>query len=139
MFSRILVPVDLSDRNGAAVEAAAELAAASSGVVIVLHVIEELENVPRSELEDFYQGLRGRAEGVLDGLRGQLEGRGVPVETAIRMGKPGTEILRFAEDESCDLAVMRSHVIDREHPTRGIGTTSHQIALAARCPVLLVR
>lgn len=139
MFSRILVPVDLSDRNGAAVDAAAELAAASGGTVLLLHVIEEIENMAPGELEAFYQGLRSRAESVLAALRDQLEGRGVSVETHIQMGRRGTEIVRFADKQGCDLAVMRSHVIDREHPARGIGTISHQVALAAGCAVLLVR
>lgn len=139
MFSRILVPVDLSDRNGPAVDTAAELASAAGGTVLLLHVIEEIENMAPSELEAFYQGLRSRAEAVLAGLQDHLRESGVTVETHIGMGRRGAEIVRFAEEQSCDLAVLRSHVIDRDHPARGIGTISHQVALAASCAVLLVR
>jgi nucleotide-binding universal stress UspA family protein len=139
MFSRILVPVDLSDRNTSAVETAAELAAASHAPVLLLHVIEEIEHVDQAELETFYRGLRARAGSVLEALRERLRGRGVPAETQLRMGRGAAEIVRCADEEGCDLAVMRSHRLDPEHPMRGIGTISHQVAMAARCAVLLVR
>jgi len=139
MFSRILVPVDLSDRNRAAIDAAAELARASSGTALLLHVIEEIEDVPPGELEDFYAGLRKRADRTLEGLRKHLDKAGVTVEAQVRMGKRGPEIVRCAEEERCDLVVLRSHVLAAKEPMRGIGTVSHQVALAAGCPVLLVR
>lgn len=139
MFSRILVPVDLSDRNGAALDAVSELARASGGTVLLLHVIEEIEDVPREELEDFYAGLRQRAETTMAGLRQQLEKSGVAVEERIRMGRRGPQIVHCAEQERCDLIVLRSHVLAAQEPARRIGTVSHQVALAADCPVLLIR
>jgi nucleotide-binding universal stress UspA family protein len=139
MFSRILVPVDLSDRNRAALEAAAELVAASQGTALLLHVIEEIEDVPQTELEDFYAGLRRRAETTLASFREELEKAGARVEEQIRIGKRGPQIVRCAAEERCDLIVLRSHVLAPNEPMRGIGTVSHQVALAAGCPVLLVR
>ena len=139
MFARILVPVDLSERNAPALDTAAELAAAGAGTLLILHVIEEIEDVGVDELAEFYQGLRVRAEKALDAMRAQLEGRGASVATRIETGKRGAEIVRCAEDEGCDLVVLRSHVLDLQHPVRGLGTISHQVALACRCAVLLVR
>lgn len=139
MFSRILVPVDLSDRNSAALDAVAELARASGGAVLLLHVIEEIEDGPHEEFENFYAGLRQRAETTLEGLRQELEKAGVAVEALIRMGKRGQQIVYCAEEERCDLIVLRSHVLAAKEPMRGIGTVSHQVALAAGCAVLLVR
>jgi len=139
MFSRILVPVDLSGRNGAAVDAAAELARASGGVALLLHVIEEIEDGPYEDFESFYTELRQRAETTLEELRQHLDKAGVVVESQIRMGKRGPRIVQFADEERCDLIVLRSHVLAAKEPMKGIGTVSHQVALAARCPVLLVR
>jgi nucleotide-binding universal stress UspA family protein len=138
MFSRILVPIDLSERNSAAVMQAAE-ALASGGVVILLHVIEEIEEVPREEFDDFYGEFRQRAEQLLAELRGKLEPREIAVETQVRMGRRGAEIVRCSREEGCDLIVLRSHALDPEEPMRGIGTVSHQVALAAPCGVLLLR
>jgi nucleotide-binding universal stress UspA family protein len=139
MFSRILVPLDLSDRNEMAVEAATELARASGGSVLLLHLIEEIEDGPAEELEVFYASLRQRAESTLGEWRARLERKEISVEERIRMGRRGPEVVRCAEEERCDLVVLRSHVLDRGEPLRGIGTVSHQVALAASCPVLLVR
>ena len=139
MFSRILVPLDLSDRNEIAVETAAELARASEGSIVLLHVIEEIGDGPADELEAFYSGLRRRAESALGEWRARLERKEITVEERIRMGRRGPEVVRCAQEERCDLVVLRSHVLDRGEPIRGIGTVSHQVALAASCPVLLVR
>jgi nucleotide-binding universal stress UspA family protein len=139
MFSRILVPVDLSDRNAPALEAASDLARAGRGSILLLHVIEEIEGVPPRELEDFYRDLGQRAEAALDALGSDLEKRGVQVETRIRRGRRWTEIVDCAAAEGCDLVLLRSHVLDPAEPLRGVGTISHQVALAARCAVLLVR
>ena len=139
MFSRILVPLDLSDRNEIAVETAAELALASGGSILLLHVIEELEDGPTEELEAFYSGLRRRAESTLGAVRARLERKEITVEERIRMGRRGPEVVRCAEEERCDLVVLRSHVLDRGESMRAIGTVSHQVALAASCAVMLVR
>jgi nucleotide-binding universal stress UspA family protein len=139
MFSRILVPLDLSHRNGPAVEMVADLLAGEGGVAVLLHVIEEIEEVPREEFEDFYGEFRQRAESLLADFREKLEQRGVSVDTQIRMGRRGAEIVRCATEERCDLIVLRSHVLDPKEPMRGIGTVSHQVALAAPCGILLLR
>lgn len=139
MFSRILIPVDLSARNRRTLEAAADLVRAGGGSALILHVIEEIEDVPAAELEDFYRDLRARAEAALAELRADLEKRGVAVETRVRSGRRWSEIVECAEAEGCDLVLLRSHVLDPSQPLRGFGTISHQVALAARCAVLLVR
>jgi nucleotide-binding universal stress UspA family protein len=139
MYSKILIPVDLSDRNAPAIDAAAELAAPSGGTALLVHVIEEIDDLDDGGLSEFYEGLRRRAEARLAELRQALETRSIAVETRIRTGKRTSEIVRYAEEEGCDLVVMRSHVLDPRQPLRSIGTISHQVALAAPCAVLLVR
>ncbi|MGH0038302.1 MAG: universal stress protein [Myxococcota bacterium] len=139
MYSRILVPVDLSDRNAPALEKAAEIARAGGGTLLLLHVIEELENGPRDEFEDFYRELGARAEEALSTLGKLAEERGVAFETRTRRGRRWAEIVECAEREGCDLIVLRSHVLDPARPLHGLGTISHHVALGARCAVLLVR
>ena len=64
MFDHVLVPVDLTDRNRRALEAASRLAG-EDGEVTLLHVIETLD-LPFDELEDFYQRLHDRAQVEMD-------------------------------------------------------------------------
>ena len=62
MFRRILVPVELSDKDLRAVDAARSLAKANEQgdtEVALLHVIETLD-LPFEELEDFYGKLESR-------------------------------------------------------------------------------
>lgn len=137
MFRKILVPVDLSDRSEAAVREAAELAEPSSGSITLLHVIETIQDVLPGELEDFYRRLRDKAEEALRSWATELAG--LDVRREIVFGKRGLEIVRYAEEQQIDLIVLASHPFDPEHPHRGFGTVSHQVALLARCPVLLMR
>ncbi len=139
MFRRILVPVDLTEKNRSAVEAAAEQARASSAPITLLHVIETIQGATYEEFESFYATLTQRAEDALGKWSEELASRGLSVEREIVFGKRGTEILRFAADHECDLIVVSSHAVDRVHPTRNLGTISHQVALFAPCAVLLVR
>jgi nucleotide-binding universal stress UspA family protein len=138
VFRHVLLPVDLSDRSHSAVAAAAELAEPGS-VVVLLHVIETLSDVPFHDLSGFYGDLEKRAEQVLQKWAAELDERGFSVRREIVFGKRAPEIVRYATDESCDLVVVTSHRIDPERPTGSLGTISHQVALVAPCPVLLVR
>jgi nucleotide-binding universal stress UspA family protein len=140
MFRSLLVPVDLSEKHHRAVEVASEMAKAFGATVHLLHVTEQIEGGgDDDEFRDFYTTLRERAERALERWRGEFAERGVEPECEIRLGKRGPEILSFAEQTGCDLILLTSHAIDREQPGRGFGTLSHQIALIAPCPVLLVR
>jgi nucleotide-binding universal stress UspA family protein len=137
-YLRILVPMDLSERPSRALDTAARLVEPAHPITLV-HVIAEVEGVPVEELEDFYAGIRVRAEEVLQARAEALEARGISARIEIRVGRRGAEILRVAEQEDCDLIVLASHRIDPSRPGGGIGTLSHHIALLAPCDVLLVR
>lgn len=139
MFQNILVPVDLSERNQVSVRAAAELADPATASVTLLHVIETIQDVPFDEIEDFYQTLRERAEESIGRWAAELTEKGLRIRREIVFGKRGWEILRYAEEQRCDLIVLTSHRVDQERPTANFGTISHQVALLAPCPVLLMR
>lgn len=138
MFRRVLVPVDLTEKNHRAIEVAAELAG-KDGEVTLLHVIERIEGVPDEELEGFYRALERRAGDVLSGWRQELGDRGVRAHSEIALGRRAPEIVRLAQDRDADLIVLGSHRVDPERPAEGLGTISHKVALLAQCPVLLVK
>ncbi len=136
MYENIVVPIDLSERPRPAILAALELRGKSSARITLLHVIETLRDVEFEELEEFYTALRRRAEARLEEGRGEL---GSELEVQVVYGSRAAEVLRFAEQHGADLLVLASHAVDRERPAAGLGTISHQLALLARCAVLLVR
>ena len=138
MFRSILVPVDLSDKARSAVDAARDLARDPGSRVHLLHVIETIRDVDFDEVREFYEGLEKRAEQAIERWVAEL-GPDLEVERQITFGRRAQEIVRYAESSACDLIVLASHPLDPGRPGAGLGTLSHQVALVARCSVLLMR
>ncbi len=137
MFDHILVPVDLTDRNSRALEAAARLAG-EDGEVTLLHVIETLD-LPFDELEDFYQRLHDRAHVEMDQMVEPLSTSGVTVIQRVSYGNRLREILGYADGNLTDLIVMSSRRLDVSEKPTGFATLSHQVAILSQIPVLLVK
>ena len=137
MFKKVLVPVDLTDKNQRAVEVAGDLVA-TRGEVTLFHVIETLA-APFEELEDFYEGLERKARDKLNALAAPLETRSIAHQKRIVYGKRAPEIVSYAEQNAIDLIVITSHPFDPEHLSGGFLTISHQVAIAASTPVLMLR
>ena len=138
MFQRILVPVDLTEKNVRAVRTAGSLARRMEGEVTLLHVIETLD-LPFEELEEFYERLEAKAAAAMRDLSAPLEEASLPHSQHVVYGKRGEEIVEFAEENGVDLVVLRSHRVDLEDPGAGWTTLSYKVAILAQCPVLLVK
>jgi nucleotide-binding universal stress UspA family protein len=139
MFSRLLVPLDFTDKNEAAVTIALETARRDGAEVTLLHVIEIIDDIDFDEMSDFYRKLEARAAAKLAVIADRLAEAGVRARYEIVFGRRAESILKQAMDLQTDLIVVSSHQVDREHPALGLGTMSYQIAIVARCPVLLVK
>jgi universal stress protein A len=143
MFRKILVPVDFTDKNEAALAAALQTASHADpgqrGEVELLHVIETIEHIGFEEMADFYRGLETRATAKLFALEDRFRAAGIEVRHEILYGKRAETIVHHAEEREADLIVLSSHKVDRDHPALGWGSISYRIAIVARCPVLLVK
>jgi nucleotide-binding universal stress UspA family protein len=139
MFSRLLVPLDFTDKNEAAVTIALETARRDGAEVTLLHVIEVVEHVDFDEMSDFYRKLEARAAAKLAALTDRFAGAGVRARYEIVFGRRVASILEQAVNERTDLIVLSSHRVDREHPALGLGIISYQVAILAGCPVMLVK
>lgn len=137
-FQKLLVPVDLTEKNRRAVQVARDLALESGGEVTLLHVIETLD-LPFDELEDFYRRLEEKAEEVMARLAEPLQAAKVPVQNRVVYGKRAEEVVSWAEREDSDLIILSSHRVDLEDPGAGWATLSYKVAILAQCPVLLVK
>ncbi len=139
MFKKVLVPVDLTDKNAHAVSVAGRLADRTNGSVTLLHVIETLE-LPFEEVADFYATLEEQAKPRLAELAAPLVEEGFDtVDRVIIYGKRADEVARYAEDNGIDLIVLSSHRVDPTNPGLSWATLSYQVAILAQCPVLLVK
>jgi nucleotide-binding universal stress UspA family protein len=138
-FTHILVPLDFTPKNAAALDIARQLAAPAGARVTLLHVIETIEHATGREIEEFYRGLESRAGKELREAERPLAAQGILVSTEIVYGRRGAEIVRYARERGVDLVVMSSHVIDPKGPGGGWATLSYQVATFCPCPVLLVK
>jgi nucleotide-binding universal stress UspA family protein len=139
MFRQLLVPLDFTAKNEAAVTVALETAGRDGAEVTLLHVIETIEHVDFDEMADFYRKLEAWAAAKLQVLIERFTAAGVRARYEIVYGRRVGSILEQAVSEKTDLIVLSSHLVDREHPALGLGIISYQVAILASCPVLLVK
>ena len=139
MYRRILVPVDLGDKNVAAVETAVRLVEPEQGRVVLLHVIETIDDVPFEEIKDFYAGLEQKAIEVMQGLVTAVGVEDARVERRVVYGRRVREVLKASTELGVDLIVLHSHRVERGDARTGIGTLSHEIAVLSEIPVLLIK
>lgn len=139
MFHSILLPVDLTKENEAAVSAALGLLAGAGGKATLLHVIETIADADFEDMADFYRRLEEKARIGIRALVQPLEAAGLDVDQQVIYGKRVPEIITFAEETGIDLIVMNSRPLDPANPGAVWGSISHQVAILARCPVLLVK
>jgi nucleotide-binding universal stress UspA family protein len=158
MFRNILLPVDFSPKNEKAIEVALDLSQASQAsqgsqaalggsdeaeqspaAVNLVHVVEVIEHIEFDEMADFYRKLETRATAKLAVLAERFAGTGVRARQDVLFGRRTEMILKHAGDLGSDLIVLSSFRVDRDHPALGLGAISYQVAIVARCPVLLVK
>jgi nucleotide-binding universal stress UspA family protein len=141
MFRKILLPVDFTEKNEAALTSALEIAGRgeTASEVTLLHVIEAIEHLEPGEMADFYRSLETRATARLFALQERFREAGVAVRQELLIGRRAETIVRYAEDKEMDLVILSSHKVDRDHPALGLGTLSYRIGIVVRCPVLLVK
>jgi len=137
LFQHILVPVDFTPKNQAALSVAEQLAVQNAARVSLLHVIEFIDFPEDDEISDFYDKLRVRSTSQLDKLVSGLDPSiDVTIDTIVSHRSQG--IVTYAIDNSVDLIVMSSHPIE---PSRrsGWGTISYQVSALCQCPIMLVK
>jgi nucleotide-binding universal stress UspA family protein len=139
VFKRILVPIDLSDRNTRTIDVALELARQNRALVILCHVIQSVRDVPSAELRKFYNRLEATSAGTLARVAKRFKAREVPADTVVCIGEPAREIVRLAAGRRIDLIVMGSHKVRAGRWATGWGTISYKVGIFCRCPVLLVK
>ena len=139
MFQTILVPLDMTFKHRRALDMAAELARQKGGEVVLLHVIELLHGMPRTEEKEFYDRLETAATEHLEKHLIGLKEHGIPCRKEIVFGVRAVEVLRMARSLKADLIVLTAPRIDPDHPEDGWGSLSFKLGIFASCPVLLVK
>ncbi len=139
VFTKILLPVDMSDIHAKAIDTAAELIRQSEGEVVLLHVIEVITGVPMEDERSFYNRLERAADGHLRKLGKQLEEQKVRWRMEILYGNRPREIVRYASEMRADLILLTAPRPQPANPLVGWGSLSYRIGMLSPCPVLIVK
>lgn len=141
MYDRIVVPTDGSAGTRRAIDHAVRLAATHDATIHTLYVVNSARYAGFS-METAWEGvdgmLREEGEEAVAEVERIADANEVPVETTIVDGSPSTEIVRYADEEQCDLIVMGTH-------GRGginrllLGSVAERVVRSSAIPVLTVR
>jgi nucleotide-binding universal stress UspA family protein len=137
-LSKILLPVDFSERSAGAVRYARCLAQRCGSEVILVHALAPLHteigpDVAGAMLIDVYRGREEQATRELDAFQA-AELAGIPTRRLVLHGDPATEIVRFAHHEPVELIAMPTHGYG---PFRRfiLGSNTAKVLHDADCPV----
>ena len=135
MLERILVPLDGSSASEIVLPYVAEITAKTGAETILVRVCG-------SEATNLVHIYRSYLDHVKEKAKHELERYG-PKETAglrcaVLLGKPATEILRYADENRVDLMVMASRGSSGTGPWL-LGNIAAKVLRAAARPILLIR
>ncbi len=136
MYKTILVTLEGSPTDRAIVEHIKPLAKLTGSRVVLLHVAA---GAPAR-----FHGAEAAGEEVeasralLEQVRQELSQAGIAAEAALAYGEPAREIVKWVDQNGCDLVAMSTHghqfVADLV-----LGTTAFKVQHSIRVPVLLLR
>lgn len=145
MYSKILVPVDGSERAAKAVTHTVELAQKLGAKVTLMHVIPSLPPYVNTAVDRLGQAqqsileeLMNSGQEMLRELQSSIAGKGLEVELFTIVGQPADEILEKARAENYDLIVVGSRGLG-EIKGYLMGSVSNRVSRHASCPVLIIR
>jgi nucleotide-binding universal stress UspA family protein len=144
MSRRILHPSDFSRASGAAFKKAVEMAKASRGELMLVHVVSPVMPVAGEGYispkmyEEIAASSRAWAQKQLDKLVAKARTAGVRAKGSVLEGSAHDQVVRFARSKHADLIVMGTH--GRSGLAKlFLGSVAGRVVAAAPCPVLTVR
>jgi nucleotide-binding universal stress UspA family protein len=136
-LERILVGVDGSDNGMRALEWAMLLARQSQAEVVAVHAIGLLAHLGQGPAVPSQSHLGELRQAFESEWCAPLHGSGIAYRLEFVDGAPVQVLLSVAESQAVDVLVVGSRGVGG-FPELLLGSTSHQLAQHARCPVLIV-
>ncbi|MFD1644130.1 universal stress protein [Haloarchaeobius litoreus] len=137
MFDTVVIATDGSESVKRAVAVALDLAERFDATVHALYVIDasEVESSPESVRDQFREALEESAEDALADVTADTD---LPVQTAIREGRPAAEICAFAREVDADVVATGTRGRHGENRFL-IGSVAERVVRTCESPVLTVR
>jgi universal stress protein A len=140
-YKNILVAVDTSDESGLIITAAKDLMAQEGASISIVTVIVPLAGF-YIDMYSMLGDLSGIESQAVEQARASLSDLASrheiqPASSEVIMGKPATEIHKFAESMGADLIVLGTH--GQHGLGLMLGSTANAVLHGASCDVLSVR
>jgi nucleotide-binding universal stress UspA family protein len=139
MYDDIIVPTDGGEQMEAVIDAAVDIATQRGARIHALSVIDRgvfltlEEGLTDAVDEELTANAERAVEAVTDAASAaELENEGV-----VRRGRPGEEIIAYADDIGADLIVMGSRGADG-HERRMLGSVSQDVITETDCQTLVI-
>jgi nucleotide-binding universal stress UspA family protein len=107
MYKTILVTLDSTPTDKAIIEHVKLLARFTQGRVVLLHVADGW--AARFYGPDAVSPEITDDTAYLESVRKEFETAGIPAEAELAFGEPATEIVRWVNQQGCDLVAMSTH------------------------------
>ena len=142
LTKKILIPVDLSGGSSRrACDVGVELAEMHGVSLVLVHVVPETSvsysGVPYVPTPEYTQFIEDTARKSLRDEAKRLQGRGVEIETVLKVGRAWEEIVDLAKRLDAGLIVMGTH--GRRGLSRALlGSVAEKVVRLSPVPVLTV-
>lgn len=136
MYHKILITLDTTPTDRAIIEHIKQLAKSCGGSVVLFHVADGWaarkfgEDAVTTEIPD--------DQAYLNTVQKEFQDAGIAAQTALAFGDPKKEIIKWVEDNGCDLLAMSTH----GHRLIGdlvLGNTASHVQHRLAIPVLMLR
>jgi nucleotide-binding universal stress UspA family protein len=136
MYKTILMPLDGTSTDRTIIEHIKQLAAVLSSRVVLFHVATSA--AAQWHGSDAGGEAIEESQAYLDKIKVEFEAAGVPAEAELAYGDPVREIVKWVEENGCDLVAMATHG-HRAFADLVLGTTASPVQHSVDVPVLLLR
>jgi len=136
MYDKILLALDLSPTDRAIIEHIKKLASIMHSRVILLHVATGASAQFRGADAAGEEIDKSRA--YLDQVKAEYETAEIPVAAELGYGDPAKEIVKWVNENGCDLVAMATHG-HKLLADLALGTTATRVQHNVSVPVLLLR
>lgn len=137
MIDTVVIATDGSESVERAVDVALDLARRFDADVHALYVVDtsEVDSSPEELREDLHDALQQTGSEAVDGV---AERAGHEISTAVREGRPVTEISQYAREHDADVVAAGTRGRHGEHRFL-VGSVAEGIVRTCPVPVLTVR
>ncbi|WP_254839599.1 universal stress protein [Natronomonas marina] len=142
MFDTVVVATDGSESVSRAAECALDLAARFEATAHALYVVDagQVESLPDHLHDEVRDALDEQSAEALEAVQAANDARQTPavLETAVRVGRPADQIIRYARDIDADAVAMGTRGRHGEHSFL-LGSVAERVVRMCPQPVLTVR